>query len=137
MFPSVFSGVTSLIGITPLMLAVYVGALQNVLSKGAKYSLFDPCKEVAYIPLDEELKTKGKAAVDVVGNPLGKSGGSLLQQVIIAFTGSLSASTPYLGGCLGIIIMLWIRSAKSLGIQFAEKSKDMEKEGEEEVWGKL
>eukprot|EP01036_Dinobryon_divergens_P056399 gene56399-75300_t len=33
------------------MLAVLVGAAQNVLSKGAKYALFDPCKEVAYIPL--------------------------------------------------------------------------------------
>ena len=43
-------------GMTPLLAAVYVGAMQNIFSKSAKYSLFDPCKEMAYIPLDEDTK---------------------------------------------------------------------------------
>jgi AAA family ATP:ADP antiporter len=42
------------IGMTPLLAAVYVGAMQNIFSKSAKYTLFDPCKEMAYIPLDED-----------------------------------------------------------------------------------
>lgn len=33
-------------------LYMYVG-LQNIFSKSDKYNLFDPCKETAYIPLDE------------------------------------------------------------------------------------
>ncbi len=64
------------LGTTPLMLAVIVGTIQNIMSKSAKYSLFDPTKEMAYIPLDQEQKSKGKAAIDVVGARLGKSGGS-------------------------------------------------------------
>ncbi|XP_039013238.1 plastidic ATP/ADP-transporter-like [Hibiscus syriacus] len=43
-------------GMTPLLAAVYVGAMQNIFSKGAKYSLFYPCKEMAYSPLDEETR---------------------------------------------------------------------------------
>ena len=126
MFPAVFAPITAKLGTTPLMMAVMIGAIQNILSKGAKYSLFDPCKEMAYIPLDAESKTKGKAAVDVIGNPLGKSGGSFIQQILIGTFGSLTASTPYLGGILGAVVLIWIKAANSLSIQFAQKSKELE-----------
>jgi len=106
------------LGLTPLLAAVYVGALQNIFSKSAKYSLFDPCKEMAYIPLDEETKLKGKAAIDVVCNPLGKSGGALIQQFLILGFGSLATSTPYLGAILLIIVLVWLGAARSLDAQF-------------------
>merc|ERR1712146_239698 len=98
------------------------GAAQNIFSKGSKYSLFDPCKEMAYIPLDDETRMKGKAAIDVVCNPLGKSGGALIQQFLIIGFGSLAASTPYLAVILFIIVALWIRSAQSLDKHFTEKT---------------
>ena len=53
------------------------------------------------------LQLKGKAAIDVICNPLGKSGGALIQQVMIVAFGSLAASTPYLGVILlGIVILV-------------------------------
>ncbi|KAG6494658.1 plastidic ATP/ADP-transporter-like [Zingiber officinale] len=117
------------LGMTPLLAAVYVGALQNIFSKSAKYSLFDPCKEMAYIPMDEEMKVKGKAAIDVVCNPLGKSGGALIQQFMILTFGSLANSTPYLGGILLVIVLAWLGAARSLDSQFSPLvKKELEKE---------
>ena len=52
----------------------------QVFAKGAKFSMFKPAEEMVYIGLDQESRTKGKAAIDVVGAQSGKSAGSVLQQ---------------------------------------------------------
>ena len=122
-------------GLTPLFAAVLVGAAQNIFSKASKYSLFDPCKEMAYIPLDEETKTKGKAAIDVICNPLGKSGGALIQQFMIIGFGSLAASTPYLGLILLAIVSLWLVAARDLDWRFSEAQADQAKEAASEGKG--
>ncbi|CAA3001157.1 plastidic ATP ADP-transporter-like [Olea europaea subsp. europaea] len=132
LFGDPFAPALAKFGMTPLLAAVYVGAMQNIFSKSAKYSLFDPCKEMAYIPLDEDTKVKGKAAIDVVCNPLGKSGGALIQQFMILSFGSLANSTPYLGGVLLVIVLIWLAAARSLDGQFTalRQEEELEKEME-------
>ncbi len=118
----------AMFGTTPLLLAVIFGTAQNVMSKSAKYSLFDPTKEMAYIPLDQESKVKGKAAIDVVGARLGKSGGSLVQQGLIIACGSLAAITPYVGVILFGIIFAWIYGVNALSKQFQKLNAEKEEQ---------
>ena len=83
-------------------------------------------KPKAYIPLDREMQLKGKAAIDVVCNPLGKSGGSAIQQVLIIAFGSLATSTPYLAVVLLGIVLLWLKAAASLDKQFAALQEEQQ-----------
>merc|ERR1711990_322139 len=105
--------------------AVMLGAAQNVLSKATKYALFDPTKEMSYIPLDQESKSKGKAAIDVVGARLGKSGGGLILQFILMF-GAIMDVVPILFIFVCIIVFAWIKAALVLSKLYHAKLKESE-----------
>ncbi|MDR2067484.1 MAG: NTP/NDP exchange transporter [Holosporaceae bacterium] len=108
-------------GLTILGVITSVGLLQNVLGKGTKYSLFDSTKEMSYIPLDDELKSKGKAAVDVIGGRAGKSGGAAIQFLLlnVIFVGSsLVELASVLAIIFTIILILWFYAVSGLNKQF-------------------
>jgi len=117
-FRGSLAGPIAMLGTTPLFMAVVFGMVQNILSKSSKYSMFDPTKEMAYIPLDQEQKVKGKAAIDVVGARLGKSGGSLVQSLLILACGSVGAITPFVGAILLVIIGGWLFAVNVLNKDF-------------------
>lgn len=99
--------------------AVFIGLGIVVISKSIKYTLFDPTKEMAYIPLDDELKTKGKAAVDVIGGRAGKAGGAAVQNwLLLAFmTKDVVAIAPIASGTFIAICLAWLFAVKALSVK--------------------
>ena len=112
----------------PIYLAVIIGAIQNILSKSTKYSLFDSTKEMTYIPLSLELRTKGKAAVEVVGLKFGKSLGAFAQSFIFILVpnASFDSVTTYLMTIFILIIILWIWNIKKLNEEYSKIKEDKE-----------
>ncbi|KAF8818406.1 Npt1/Npt2 family nucleotide transporter [Rickettsia endosymbiont of Cardiosporidium cionae] len=109
--------------ILPLLsLSVFIGAVQNVLSKGVKYSIWDSSLQMLYIPLNVELKTKGKAAVDVISPKLGKSLSGLIQSLIFTFTAYTTyGSISYILMILFVIVcVIWIYSVYKVHIAHAK-----------------
>lgn len=112
--------ISAIFGATPIMLAVFLGSLQNCLVRGTKYSLIDATKELAFIPLSQESKQKGKAAIDGVGSRLGKSGGSLVQQTLLIAFGSIVGTTPIIALFFFLALGGWVGAVRILGKKFQQ-----------------
>lgn len=123
-FKENLNGLTAFLGLTPLAFIVYLGAFQNVTSKVVKYSFFDPTKEMAYIPLSENEKVRGKAAIDVVGSRLGKSGASWIQIAFLDLfgTGSILSISQLLLPIIVVATVTWIYSVNHIGKEFSKKT---------------
>ena len=116
----IMGSLDGIIIMSPLALAVFVGAVQNVLSKGSKYSILDTSSQMLYIPLDQELRTKGKAAVDVISPKIGKSFSGMVQVVI--FTIFPLATYNSISSLLLVIFILvcimWIYAVRTVYFEY-------------------
>jgi len=101
---------------TPLALAVSIGAIQNILAKGTKYSIWDTSQAMLYIPLDNELRTKGKAAVDVVSSKIGKSSSGLIQSVLFMIfpSATYTSISPILMIVFVVVCFMWIYAVRKI-----------------------
>lgn len=109
-----------------LQVAVVFGTIQSLLSKTAKYALFDPTTQMAYIPLDEDSKVKGKAAIDVLGSRIGKSGGSFIQQGLVFMFGNIINAAPVVSIIYYSVLLAWMGAANRLSKLF-EAQTEMDK----------
>lgn len=100
----------------PVLIAVLLGAAIITLSKAIKYCLFDPTYNMAYLPLDPELKSKGKAAVDVIGGRAGKAGGAFIQSTlaIVLASKDVLLFAPYTAAIFAVVCVAWILAVKGL-----------------------
>ncbi|MBY7649275.1 MAG: AAA family ATPase [Candidatus Liberibacter europaeus] len=108
------------IKMTPLALAVFLGTLQNILSKATKYTMFDATKEMVFIPLDDESRTKGKAVVDIVGGRIAKSGGAVFQSLIFMLfpMATFSGIVPVLTFIFLFFMIIWFFSVNMLSKEY-------------------
>lgn len=97
---------------------VAIGTTLILLSRSFKYGMFDATTQMAYIPLDEESKVKGKAAIDVLGSRLGKSGASLIQQGLILKFGNILSAAPIVMVCYNVIALGWLHSVVKLSVLY-------------------
>lgn len=104
-----------------LIAGVVIGMVGNVFSKSAKYTFFDTTKEMAFVPLNDEQKYKGKAAIELIVSRLGKSGSSFILQFLILFFGSLSYALPWVAGIFFLVAGLWFYSIYKLDKQYTSK----------------
>lgn len=99
-----------------MLLAVTFGTVHNILTKSTKFAFFEPTKEMVFITLNPELKTKGKGVVDIAGERLGKSAGAALQWALLSFTigSSLVSIASMLFIAFVVIVTLWLYTVYSL-----------------------
>ena len=105
---------------TIMLFTIWLGMIEVILSKAMKFSLFDSSKELAYIPLSHDLKTKGKSAVDIMGERLGKAGGAFMQTMVLSIFPMVTYSmlSPYFMTVFLFVIATWIYAAISLNREY-------------------
>lgn len=117
----------SVAGMDPAAMAfagVAAGAVTQVFARSSKFSLFDPAKEMVYIEMSKEEKGRGKAAVDLLGSQIGKSGGAWITQALLLALGSIHASLPVITAAFVGVISAWLRAVFSLGKQLKEYEEE-------------
>lgn len=104
-------------GASPLYLIMTLGSCYYVVALTAKYTLFDMCKEMAFLSIDSDKRMKAKSVIDSIGSRLGKSGASCLTQALLVLFGSLTGNISLIAGVALCMIAMSIWATRQLGFQ--------------------
>ncbi len=123
----------TIFGTSFAVLAVWFGLIQDALSKSVKYCLFDATKNMAYLPLDEDTRTKGQAAVEVIGGRAGKAGASAVGMFLTSVVAAGSTLTDHvvtISVLFTTTVAVWIGSVFNLSKKYEAKVVEQSKEKE-------
>lgn len=110
------------LNVNPLVLIVTLGSIHYVLGMTAKYTLFDTCKEMAFLSIASEERMKAKSVIDSMGSRFGKTGASCLYQFLLISFGSTSGHLSLVGITSALVIGVSILATKQLGHYLSEKN---------------
>ena len=105
----------SLFNMDSLYLIMILGSVYYVLALTAKYTIFDMCKEMAFLSIDASERMRAKSVIDSAGSRLGKSGSSCLYQVLLITFGSTAGHISIVGITVVLVIGFSIIATKKLG----------------------
>lgn len=112
----------SFLNMNSLYLVMTLGSIYYVLALTAKYTIFDMCKEMAFLSIDSSERMRAKSVIDSVGSRLGKSGSSCLYQVLLITFGSTAGHIPIIGVTAVLVIGISIIATKRLGHHVSKQS---------------
>lgn len=106
-------------------MALHIGFIQDIMAKGCKYGMFDPNIQMVYIPLEDDLKIKGKAAIDIVGARAGKSFASILESNLsVLFKGADQiALSPIFMPIVLFSCAVWVWATNNLADEYSKLTK--------------
>ncbi len=103
LIPALLAGAVATFAVAPGFLTM---AVAKVGSKAMDYSLFRVGKEILYLPLSHEEKTRGKAFVDMMTYRLAKAGVSALLKVVPAALSLTGLVLGFIGGWLALTVAI-------------------------------
>lgn len=98
------------------------GSVYHIMAKTVKYSFYDETIQMAYIPLDRDMKLKCKAAIDVLSTRIGSGFDAWLQIVLlnVFHTSNIQTCSGVLLVVLLVIVGFWYNSIVFLDKQLLD-----------------